>query len=128
MAPTFTKREEDLMHLLGILTRVLDGQGYISNSGVHGQRGYSEKMMFVLAGASVEIPYRVYKALEYLGPKLYFLRPDKETGESEDKRLVSLEENFADKIQKVQSTLFDYLKWLEIRPDMETDREVLCKK
>ena len=28
MAPIFTKREEDLMHLLGILTRFLDGQGY----------------------------------------------------------------------------------------------------
>ena len=40
LAPTFTAREEDLIHLLGILTRVLDGQGYISNSGAHGQRGY----------------------------------------------------------------------------------------
>jgi hypothetical protein len=128
MAPTFTKREEDLMHLLGILTRVLDGQGYISNSGAHGQRGYNEKIMFTLAGASVEIPHRVYKVLGYLGPKLYFLRPDKETEENEDDSLASLRESFTNKEQKVQSALFDYLKWLDIRPDMETDKESSLQK
>jgi hypothetical protein len=127
MAPTFTKREEDLMHLLGILTRVLDGQGYISNSGAHGQRGYNEKIMFTLAGASVEIPHRVYKVLGYLGPKLYFLRPDKEE-ENEDDSLASLRESFTNKEQKVQSALFDYLKWLDIRPDMETDKESSLQK
>jgi hypothetical protein len=65
LAPTFTAKDEDLMHLLGVLTRVLDGQGYQSDSGAHGHRGYNEKIMFVLAGASVEIPHRVYKALGY---------------------------------------------------------------
>jgi len=128
MSPTFTKREEDLMHLLGILTRVLDGQGYISNSGVHGQRGYNEKIMFTLAGASVEIPYRVYKVLGYLGPKLYFLRPDKDESENEDNSLASLRESFAGREQKVQLALFEYLKWLEIRPDMETDKESSLQK
>jgi hypothetical protein len=128
MSPTFTKREEDLMNLLGILTRVLDGQGYISNSGAHGQRGYNEKIMFVLAGASVEIPHRVYKVLGYLGPKLYFLRPDKDENESEDNSLANLKESFAGREQKVQSALFEYLKWLEIRPDMEIDKESSLQK
>jgi hypothetical protein len=128
MSPTFTKREEDLMNLLGILTRVLDGQGYISNSGAHGQRGYNEKIMFTLAGASVEIPHRVYKVLGYLGPKLYFLRPDKDENESEDTSLSNLKESFAGREQRVQAALFEYLKWLEIRPDMEIDKESSLQK
>ena len=122
LAPIFTAKDEDLTHLLGILTRVLDGQGYQSDSGAHGHRGYDEKIMFVLAGASVEIPHKVYKALGYLGPKLYFLRlpPNKTT---EEDRLANLRKNFSDKEQQIQDALFEYLKWLEIRPDMQIDNE-----
>ncbi|HEY9388009.1 MAG TPA: hypothetical protein VIP70_13290 [Nitrososphaeraceae archaeon] len=122
LAPIFTARDEDLIHLLGIFIRVLDGQGYQSDSGAHGHRGYDEKIMFVLAGASVDIPYKVYKALGYLGPKLYFLRLPKET-KTPEQRLANLKESFAEKEQKIQSALFDYLKWLEIRPDMAVDKE-----
>jgi hypothetical protein len=122
LAPIFTAKDEDLTHLLGILTRVLDGQGYQSDSGAHGHRGYDEKIMFVLAGASVDIPYKVYKVLGYLGPKLYFLRLPKET-RTEIQRLVNLQQNFGAKEQKIQSALFDYLKWLESRPDMQIDNE-----
>ena len=122
LAPIFTAKDEDLTHLLGILTRVLDGQGYQSDSGAHGHRGYDEEIMFVLTGASVEIPHKVYKALGYLGPKLYFLRiPSHDKTQKE--RLANLSENFGDKEEKIQAALFEYLKWLEIRPDMQIDNE-----
>jgi hypothetical protein len=39
LAPTFSAREEDLTKNVGVLTRVLDGQGYESDSGTHGHRG-----------------------------------------------------------------------------------------
>lgn len=122
LAPIFTAKDEDLTHLLGILTRVLDGQGYQSDSGAHGHRGYDERIMFVLAGASVEIPHKVYKALGYLGPKLYFLRIPSHD-KTQEERLANLRENFGDKEEKIQAALFDYLKWLEIRPDMKLDNE-----
>jgi len=122
LAPIFTAKDEDLTHLLGILTRVLDGHGYQSDSGAHGHRGYDEKIMFVLAGASVDIPYKVYKILGYLGPRLYFLRLPKET-RTETQRLADLRQNFGDKEKRIQMALFHYLKWLEIRPDMEVDAE-----
>jgi AAA lid domain len=122
LAPIFTAKDEDLTHLLGILTRVLDGQGYQSDSGAHGHRGYDERIMFVLAGASVEIPHKVYKALGYLGPKLYFLRIPSHD-KTQEERLANLSENFGDKEERIQAALFDYLKWLEIRPDMKIDNE-----
>ena len=46
LAPTFTVKDEDLIKILGIITRIADGQGFISNSGAHGQRGYDQKIMF----------------------------------------------------------------------------------
>jgi hypothetical protein len=110
------------MQLFGILTRVLDGDGYISNSGSQGQRGYDEKINFTLIGASVEIPYKVYKALGYLGPKIYFVRQSRRE-KNWDKRFAGIGKDFGKIEREVQSKLFDYLKWLEIRPDLQIDKE-----
>ena len=65
--------------------------------------------MFVLAGASVDIPYKVYKVLGYLGPKLYFLRLPKEV-KSELERLANMKENFGDKEELNQNDLVRLLE------------------
>ena len=74
LAPTFAAKDDDLIQILGIMTRILDGNGYESDSGAQGHRGYSGKMMFTWVGAAVDIPHKVHKLLGTLGPKLYFLR------------------------------------------------------
>ena len=53
LSPTFAKKDDDLIEILGILTRVLDGHGYECDTGAHGHRGYNEPIMFVWAGATV---------------------------------------------------------------------------
>ena len=68
LSPTFAKKDDDLIEILGILTRVLDGHGYESDTGAHGHRGYNESMTFAWAGAAVDIPYKVHKYLGTLGP------------------------------------------------------------
>ena len=73
LSPIFAKKDEVVMENLGILTRVLDGHGYQSDSGAHGRRGYSGEHMFTMIGAAVDIPHRVHKQLTNLGPKLFFL-------------------------------------------------------
>ena len=73
LAPTFAAKEDDLIQVLGIMTRILDGHGYESDTGAHGHRGYYEEMMFTWIGAAVDIPYKVHKYLSTFGPKLYFL-------------------------------------------------------
>jgi hypothetical protein len=45
----FSSRDDDLMEILGILTRILDGHGYESDSGAYGHRGYDEDIMFTWA-------------------------------------------------------------------------------
>jgi hypothetical protein len=59
LAPIFSKKDDEVTDLLGILTRVLDGRGFESDSGAHGRRGYSGEYMFTMVGAAVNIPYRV---------------------------------------------------------------------
>jgi hypothetical protein len=120
LAPLFTSKEEDLANNFGIITRVLDGHGYVSDSGAHGQRGYPEDIMFVWLGAAVEIPYVVQKLLGNLGHRLYFLRPPK-TSKSEDDYLNQLSKNdFAERVGSIRAALFDYLKWFESCPLMES--------
>ena len=119
LAPIFTVKEEDLVKTLGIITRIADGQGYKSNSGAHGQRGYGSflhNLMFTWLGAVVDIPYRVYKMLGNLGFKMYLFRlPFKEN--TEDDLFIGMSEDFESKITNIRSVLYEYLYLFEMGPD-----------
>lgn len=73
LATLFSKREDDLNELLGILTRVLDGEGLNTDSGVHGQREYKGEYLFMVLAASTPISPRVMKVMGNLGSRLFFL-------------------------------------------------------
>jgi len=113
LAPTFSAKDDDLIQILGIMTRVLDGHGYESDTGAHGHRGYNEKMMLAWIGAAVDIPYKVHRYLGTLGPKLYFLRLPK-LSKSENDYYKQLDEDFGKKETEIQKVLFEYLKYFEI--------------
>lgn len=72
-APIFAERQENLLKNLGVLTRVFDGEGYESDSGVHGKRGYSGDFTFMFLAGSTPIPPRVWKFMGNLGSRLFFL-------------------------------------------------------
>ena len=124
LAPTFAAKDDDLVETLGIITRVVDGHGYFSNSGAHGGRGYDTPMMFVWIGAAVDIPRRVHKHLATLGPKLYFLRLPKEVHDNpEDEYLKQIQGiEFSKKVSAIQVALIDYLKWFELCPYAEVEK------
>lgn len=127
LSPTFAKRDDDLIETLGILTRILDGRGYESDTGAHGHRGYNEPMMFVWIGAAVDIPHKVHKYLGTLGPKLYFLRLP-ETKLSEDDYCKNLDKDFSDRVSKIQAPLSDYLNWFEKAPNYKLDKRSRLNK
>jgi 5S rRNA maturation endonuclease (ribonuclease M5) len=66
-------KEDDLIKSLSILTRVLDGEGLESDSGVHGRRGYSGDYTFMLLAGSTPIQPRVFKVMGNFGSRLFFL-------------------------------------------------------
>ncbi|MDQ3852744.1 MAG: hypothetical protein M3299_07920 [Thermoproteota archaeon] len=121
LAPLFTTREDELGHVLGIIMRIADGNGYWSDTGSKGHRGYEGPLMFVWVGAAVDIPFKVHKMLSTLGPKLYFLRlPMIE--EDENTLLQSLQnEDFPIRVRNVKQALYEYLETLESCPSMEID-------
>jgi hypothetical protein len=125
LSPMFTAKEEDLQQLLGIVTRIADGQGYSSDSGAHGHRGYDEEIMFTWIGAAVDIPYKVYKILNTLGPRMYFYRMEfKQQTTDELLDYATADQQFGNKLSNVNDALVDYLKWFEICPTMTSENKI----
>jgi phage/plasmid primase-like uncharacterized protein len=69
----FGAKDDDLIKSLGILTRVLDGEGLETDSGVHGKRGYKGDYLFMLLAGTPPIPPRVFKIMGNLGSRLFFV-------------------------------------------------------
>jgi hypothetical protein len=115
----FSAKEEDLHQILGIMTRLADGEGYGSDSGAHGHRGYENGVMFTWLGAAVDIPYKVYKILSNLGAKIYFYRTNfKEESPEELLGYAKESHEFNTRKQEIKVALYDYLKWLDIGHDL----------
>ena len=122
LSSMFTKKEEEVQETLGIFTRLADGHGLQTNTGAHGSRGYRD-VYFNMIGAAVDIPYKVYKLLGYLGPKLYFLRLPK-TARTEDQYLAEMyTDEYIIKFGKVRDALNDYLNVFASCPDMQIEEE-----
>jgi len=116
LAPTFSKREEDLTELIGILTRVFDGEGLESDSGVHGRRGYRGRYFFTLMGATTPLERKVWKVMGKLGSRLIFLTVEtKITPQEEQHILVNQlmsEEGYGSKVARCQEAVHNYMSAL----------------
>jgi hypothetical protein len=124
LSPLFTTKDDELANVFGIITRIADGKGYVSDTGAKGHRGYRGRMMFVWVGAAVDIPYKIHKLLSNLGPKLYFLRLPV-ASETEDDLLSSLkQDDFKERLQAVNHALYEYLEYFESCPAMKPDPEL----
>jgi hypothetical protein len=125
LASIFSKRKEDLKESLGILTRILDGGGFQTDSGTHGGRGYSGDYLFMMLAASTPLKNRVWQIMGNLGSRLLFLRlrsPEK----SEQELVTQLkEENYKAKQEKCQAKttqLFQTL-WSNNKNGIEWNKE-----
>ena len=129
LSPTFSKKEEELNEILGIITRVLDGHGYESESGAQGYRGYNGKYMFVWIGAAVEVPRKVHRLLGTLEPKLYFFRIKTVKKDENDYLKQAQEEktkgDYIQKIEKIKTKFNAYLDWFDLKPiDYESSNDI----
>ena len=86
LAPLFSAQDEKLLETIGILTKILDGKGFKSESGARGQRGYEGNYFFTWLGAIVEISSKVWNVIGFMGPKMYFLRLPEESISEQDQR------------------------------------------
>ena len=109
LSALFTGKDDDVREQFGMITRLLDGEGLETNSGVHGKRGYYGKYMFTWLGAAVDIPYSVYKFLSTIGFKIYFLRlPRTEVSEDDLFDQLTSTKNFSEKMDEIEKLMMDY--------------------
>ncbi len=94
MTTIFSQQEDKLKEGLGLLTRVLDGEGLEIDSGVHGKRGYTEAHLFMLLGATTEasLSDRIWNILGSLGSRMFFYRIPG-VSKSDDELASQLEDN-----------------------------------
>jgi hypothetical protein len=76
LAPMFRGKEDDLTHKFAVITRLLDGQGYVTDSGTHGHRGYTGRHVFAWIGCTTPFDRRVWRVMSQLGSRLFFLLMD----------------------------------------------------
>ena len=70
LAPVFRGDEKELKKNFSRLTSVLDGDGYQTQSGTQGTRGYVGDYLFNWIGATTPIPERTHKIMSQLGNRL----------------------------------------------------------
>lgn len=125
LATLFSKRDDDLQECLGILTRVLDGEGFKTDSGIHGERGYVGEYLFMMLAASTPIKARVFNIMGSLGSRLFFLNMNGRT-KSEDELAAQLMSKSAKlKERECKTTTKNYLLglWSRHQDGIEWDRQ-----
>lgn len=121
LAPLFGLRDDDLLKNMGILTRVLDGEGLELHAGVHGRRGYSGDYSFMLLAASTPISPKVFKLMGNLGSRLFFfnLRSEKKTEKVLAEQLVST--SWKDKQRICKKATKGFIAYLESKYSVGLD-------
>lgn len=72
LAPMFSKRYEDLVASIGIMTKIMDGKGYFRATGTHGRRGYEGDYRFNMIGGTTPPEHKVWQALGKLSSRWIF--------------------------------------------------------
>lgn len=84
LAPMFRGKEEVLTETFAVLTAVLDGHGYIGDSGTQGRRGYVGDYLFAWLGATTPLPTYVWRVMAQLGSRLsFYAMPDGDLTDAE---------------------------------------------
>ncbi len=124
-ATLFSKREEDLKEMLGILTRVLDGEGLNTDSGVHGQREYNGEYLFMMLAASTPVPPKVWKIMGNLGSRLLFLsiNSSEKSEEQLARQVMDTSYKEKEKICRTATKNFLYGLWNKYSNGIDWDRK-----
>ncbi|MDK2743469.1 MAG: hypothetical protein NDI90_11180 [Nitrospira sp. BO4] len=121
LAPIFRGDQDELVKRFSVLTRVLDGQGLKTDSGVHGDRGYEGDYVFAWIGATTPIEGQIWKVMAQLGSRLFFLLLDAGSFSSPKDILEDLvgslhgEVPYTVKLQECKGVVGDYLTHLFAR-------------
>lgn len=72
LAPMFRGRADDIRDNCIRLIRLLDGEGWIGDSGAAGRQGFEEEHLFCWIGCTTPLEYKIWDIFGQLGPRLWF--------------------------------------------------------
>jgi len=108
--PLFGLIPERLKENLSTLTRVLDGRGLTTESGIHGTRGYSGDYMFTWIAATTPIPYAVWDLFGNLGARMYFYEVGTER-KTVDEHLAEMKKStYRQRVKECNKATLQFLK------------------
>lgn len=114
LSTIFRGKPDELTERFSTITRVLDGQGLVTDSGTHGQRGYKGDYLFAWLGATTAFDPAVWKVMAQLGSRLFFLVMDAvaETTEEELIRAMKHKVPYEEGRKHCQEAVCRFLEFL----------------
>ena len=101
LGPIFSKRKEDLAEMIGILTRVFDGEGLQTDSGSQGRRGYEGEYLFTMLGATTPLSKTVWNLMGKMGSRMFFCHvPDIDPSEDMLNSIIHNEKSYGKKLKE----------------------------
>ena len=110
LAPLFRDEEKELRQNFARLTAILDGEGYKTHSGTHGNRGYEGQYIFNWIGATTPIPARTYQVMAQLGNRI--LSYEIAGAEATEEELINFAENYEtnDAVKACRKIVNDFME------------------
>ena len=116
LSTIFRGKTDDLAAHFSIITRVLDGQGLTTDSGTHGQRGFTGDYLFAWIGCTTPISPGVWRVMGQLGSRLFFLVVNTEADDSLDALVqVNKRAPYRDSVTACQGVVHAFLDSLFTR-------------
>ena len=110
LAPLFRGDERDLRKSFAKLTSVLDGDGYQTNSGEHGERGYVGRYIFNWVGATTPIPNQTHRIMAQLGNRILFYEVAGEDFSEDELMKFARERVSADAVEECRAMVNGFLE------------------
>jgi hypothetical protein len=122
MSPWFAGDKEAVYKRMSIMAPLMDGDGYTSDSGSHGQRGYTgDEYRFNFIGATTPLSPRAWYVMGTVGNRLLFHQKQADTDMSSIVDEVITGSDYATRVHQCQSVVKRFLRqlWNNIEPTVE---------
>jgi hypothetical protein len=110
LAPIFRGKVDELQANFSILISVLDGKGFTSDTGMRGQRGYQETILFNWIGATTPLPASTHRIMSQLGTRLLFYEVPATQPTEEQLLLFAETDNSADGEALCQQAVNEFIE------------------
>ncbi|NHN65496.1 hypothetical protein G9463_19665 [Haloarcula sp. JP-Z28] len=117
MGSWFSGDRDTIQERMSTLAKVMDGSGYQTDSGVHGQRGYEGDYRFALLGATTPLSPRARDVMGHTGNRLLFHEMPPKNDDDQIIKDVFEGGEFSEKVVRSRSAVTEYCSVLWERYD-----------